>query len=589
MARLMSTLTGASIAGSGGASDEQIEELQNAIDVVNQKMVDRGGIFLPDIPGFVSGQNCFAALQSACAISAASRIPIILPSEDVLATTPANTSLSIGKVRFVGVDKYKSRLLMSWVTDYYALFDVNGVGTSFENFTVQINPACTSTKLIAFRWRLNADDFSIRRCRLIGRTTLANIATFDEHLITDGFDPGLSTGLTLENNYIENFKWTFLQDSNSKHNKTKLRFIGNHVKNAFASGLGINSPSAQVRDAIWRDNLIELDETLTTSIHAFGIDVAGGDDIAIVNNHFSGDFVDAIHIEESTRRMTIQGNTGLVTRNAIAFMDGNAASQDAFYRSPRRNVITDNVFMKSNTKNGTTGSFSGFIGIFDSTNRGPLVDSVVKNNIMIGFQSGFYYHGIAATSVATVSNNNQEGDQTAVLASAASIHGNVAIECDVGFRGFDGGFAFDANRSVRCTVGATMRSTWVLNHTFEQCGTLFTQDTGGAALKDWKVISTSKDLLAAGTQYDFLTGASAYLIRYIDVGIRAQHEYGWGMYSNAKSNSGVTQPTKDFEKNHSALTHSITATSSALSMTVSDSSETADGYVMATIQGMATF
>ncbi len=561
-----------------------------AIDALAEKITALGGIWLPSVEGFTRDGDNYACLVTAFNLSRSTGQPIVLPGHSVRATLPAATSLDVGGVKIVGADATKCELLLSWTTDFTPLLDNTQAGTSLRSIGIVLDPACAVKNAIMFKWRPGAHEFRIERCRLIGRCSLLNYSEIVDHCINDTTSGGYSEGFYFEDNIVRGFRFTFMQSVDSTHNKRRLRFINNDVREVFSSHLGINSPSAKLEDVVWQNNTLEIAEAAATSIHCFGIDVAGGDDIKILDNVLIGDFVDAIHIEESTYRCVIRGNSGEVTRNAISYMDGDAEKKDTFARSPRRTVISGNIFKKVSAKNGITGTYNGFNGIFDATNRAPIVDSIVTDNVMEGFTNGFYTHGVVSSNLAIVANNAQEGEQVADLQSPALLSRNTAINCGTGYRAYEPAGAIDGNRSVRCALGAAVRSGYIFNHTFEQCAAFFQKDgTGTAGVRNWRTITSPQHLTAAGVDFVLMTGAVDHYERTVDAVVRAQSKFGAGVYTGSQGGSSVVQPTAGFVRNDAGLTHSASTTAGSFKLKVMDSQASTDAYVIADVQGTAFF
>lgn len=507
-----------------------------------------------------AASNIYQELVAALDEARLSGLDLALPTAPLYVDIPANQSLD-----FTGVRILDGNLIFRPTTDYIPAF-LLGVRSRLYGFRCRIDPVSPRAGTITGKLKSDAYDVRLQYCELLGRRTTANMATVTDHCLTDN-GSGSTYGFLMEHCDVRKFNFTFMQASTSTHAKSNFHFIRNTVRDVFSSGLGINSPSAVLSNASWFKNDVRLDTAIAGHTHCLGIDVASGDNITIEGNSISGDYIDAIHLEENVTNARIIDNGGTVRRNALFFTD-NAVANGGARTTIKRAVISGNTFHRSGVSVDPVSPAYGLQAVWDGSPMAPLLEGTVDGNVFSGFTAGVWAHGSAASGEAVARYSN-----------------NTAIDCGTGFAVFEAGPALFRNRSIRCTHGVFLKSSSAEGHEFDKCTNLIdTAQSTDATLVNWTVVTPSQTGAAGVKTFPLGSGAGNFAVDRASLSVRAVgNGTGTGVFKGAQGGSTVIQPTTTYTY---GLATALSASGGSLTATATTTATSTNIHMVARIEGV---
>lgn len=383
-----------------------------------------------------SSANNYVAIQAMIDLARTTKRPIKFPPGIVRVVIPIGIYLSVGGVTFIGSGKEATSFqIVASVVDQQSL-RADYDNTYFLDMEWSIvGPNSTSGNTVGIAW--GANNLVFKNCIINGNSIdgvrYSHFVIFDT---ASGHD-----GLYVIDCEMKGISFGFLKQSDNANAHNRIRFIGNYCHDNFSSDLGINSPKGGLNDVIVQDNNCVSN---LRNDYRFAIDMAGGTDIRIINNKISGDYQQAIHIEESCDRVAIIGNSGSVSGGAIFVTDNNASGTRI---TPKNILIKDNNFKFT----GTSGSEEhGIQLVYDGSGAPPISNSIISGNMMSNFDYGY---------------------EMDLSAGNVEVFDNIAEDCLVGYYIIAGNQNVRNNTSRRCTTsGILARLSVITNHLFDNCG-----------------------------------------------------------------------------------------------------------------------
>ena len=460
-------------------------------DVVNVK--DFGAV--GDWNG-TTGTNNRTAFQNAMA--AASGKKLYIPSgrylieftTGVCFTPPANIVIE-------GDGDLNTEIIASpqgFTPSQYPLFcDIRNQGAEINGIKITAKVA-TGNRLILIG--LGASDVSINGCTLDGSVT--HSGTTRSHS-TFGISHGGDSSYITNNFLIQNSKLTrltypFLKDAASQASSNNWKIISNTFTTNYFTDFGLNSPSGTMKDIVISNNTFENNQShnIGDQTEALGVALASIKYVTISNNHFTGTYRDAIHVEEDSDYISIIGNTFSVNNGNIPFckcIQFNANAIGGSLEKPNNvTIIGNNMYQDGPQKDiGTVA-----IGL---VSENPASEIIISNNTMENFERGIY-------SETTIFNT--------IL-----VEGNIIKNCQKGIEFTDGALTLNDNTTKDCDIGITNypssflnKSATIINHVFINCVTNILPTDQQIVLINPKFIF-SEFTSPAGTSYKTLLPAKS--------------------------------------------------------------------------------
>jgi hypothetical protein len=402
-------------------------------DVVNVK--DFGAV--GDWNG-TTGTNNTIAFQNAMAAAAGKKLYIpsgrylIQFTTGICFTPPANIVIE-------GDGDLNTEIIASPTgftpAQYPIAFSLNSQGIEFNGIKITAKVA-TGNNLILIG--LGVSDISINRCTLDGSVT--HSGTTISHNVF-GISHGGNSSLISDNFVIENSKLTrltfpFLKDNLSSSISNNWKIVGNLFTTNYFNDCGLNSPNGIMNNVVIANNTFENNQSIAVGdpIQSLGVALASVKNVSISDNYFNGSYTDAIHIEENSDYIAIEGNRFSInngTSTQCRCIEFNANSVVGSEERPNHITIIGNTMYQ----NGPAKDFgTDAIGlIFNSLSQNPASEIIISNNVINNFYRGIY-------SVATVDD-------------AIVVEGNIITNCETGIALLDGAITISNNVTKNCDIG----------------------------------------------------------------------------------------------------------------------------------------
>jgi len=367
---------------------------------------------------------------------------LLFPLGTTTITIPMGSHLFLSaNTTLAGLGSASTTVVIQYFDDRFNAMSMLGANVSFVDMTIQFVPdSGLSCQLIYW----NYDNLSFNRCKING-TMVASGGTVNHRSIVVIIPTVASTqnNLSFTNCEITGVTYTTLKDNTATSIQNNIIVDRCHFHGNYLEDMAYNSPNGQMNNMVVSNCVFDTPLRITSTDYRIAIGMFGTG-ATCINNVINGDFNDAIHVEENTSDMIISGNTGTITGNAIFLVSNNVGTSGD--RQPVRTVVSNNRFEYTGTADS-----KGMYLVWDGSGRTPIKDSIVSDNIMKGFPTGFL-NGILNGSASDVSNN-------------------VCVDCAVGYFVVQGGNLMRNNTSLRCTTGVKAVGAILEGHTFVDCPT----------------------------------------------------------------------------------------------------------------------
>jgi hypothetical protein len=386
-------------------------------------------------------------------------------------------------------------------------------GFTPSNFPVFFNLANQGIELIGIKFTskiatgnniilfsLSTSDVLIDGCTIDGSATdSGGTLSHSAYGITHGGNSSnISNNVKIQNSKFTRLTYPFLKDNLSTSISNNWEISKNIFTANYFDDIGLNSPNGIMNNVLISGNTLENNKSTLVGSAGLGVALATVTNVSITDNHFNGTYYDAIHIEENSDYISIEGNTFSINKGtgssckAIAFNANNVVGTEQ--RPNHISVIGNNMFQNGPIKD--TNSFAIAL-VWNQFKQNPASEIVISNNTIKNFNGGI-------NSVAT-------------LNDSIVITGNIIEDCEYGLLLNDGAMTVSNNVTklcdygIGCNIGTdTNESAVIRDHVFIDCNTnVFVTDASNIVVINPKFIfsefnhtptTTLKTLLPARSQ-----------------------------------------------------------------------------------------
>ena len=286
---------------------------------------------------------------------------------------------------------------------------------------------------------LNTSDVSIDRCTIDGNVT--NSGATLSHTVYGinhgGNSSSISNNFLIQNSKLTGLTFPFLKANDQTSISNNWKIIANTFTGNYFDDLGLNSPNGIMNDVLISGNTFENNKTSSLgSSGALGVALATITNVSISDNYFSGPYIDAIHIEENSDYISIEGNRFSINKGTYTQCRCIAFNANYIVGSEQRpnhiSIIGNNMFQNGPTKDLNC---DGIGLIWNSLKQNPASEIIISNNTIKNFYRGIY-------TVATV-------DDSIVVT------GNIIDSCEYGFALYNGAITISNNVTKLCDYGVS--------------------------------------------------------------------------------------------------------------------------------------
>lgn len=431
---LFTAATTGSSSGNGAAAVARTLARRFA-DVVNVK--DFGAV--GDWNG-TSGTNNTTAFQNAMAAAAGKKLYI--PSGRYLIEFTSGTCFTPpANIAIEGDGDLNTEIIASpqgfTSSSFPVFFSLINQGIEFTGLkiTAKVQPANNLTL-----FTLWTSDVLVSKCTLDGSVT--HFGTTISHNVYGFSHKGdssyISDNFVIENSKITRLTYPFLKDNLSESISNNWKIVGNLFTTNYYNDCGLNNPSGIMNNIVIANNTFENNQSIAAgeATQALGVALASVQNVSITDNYFNGSYTDAIHIEENSNYIAIEGNRFSInngTSTQCRCIEFNGSFQGGPQLSPAHITIIGNT-MYQNGPAKDSGTF-GIGLIFNSLSQNPVSEIIISNNTINNFNTGIF-------SVATIDD-------------AIVVEGNIITNCEKGIALFDGAITISNNTTKNCDIGVT--------------------------------------------------------------------------------------------------------------------------------------
>jgi hypothetical protein len=320
---------------------------------------------------------------------------------------------------------------------YPIAFNLNSQGVEFNGIKITAKVA-TGNNLTLIE--LRASDVSINRCTLDGNVTHSG-STISHNVFGISHGGGssfISDNLVIENSKLTRLTYPFLKNNIATSTSNNWKIVGNLFTANYYNDCGLNSPNGIMNNVVIANNTFENNQSIAAGevIQSLGVALASVKYVSISDNFFSGSYTDAIHIEENSDYITIEGNRFSInngTSTQCRCVEFNANNVGGVEEKPNHISIIGNAMYQNGPAKDPGTDAIGLI--FNPLSQNPASEIIISNNTINNFNRGI-------SSVATV-------DDSIV------IDGNIITNCAVGIALFDGAITISNNITKNCDIGIT--------------------------------------------------------------------------------------------------------------------------------------
>jgi hypothetical protein len=275
------------------------------------------------------------------------------------------------------------------------------------DWSVSITVAGYSGVGILFSWL--ADDLYIHDCTLDGGTIEAGGSrNWTMHGIRPKTTGGVSK-LTVRNVKLTKLSFGYFRSNTDTGSVSNICVNGCHFTTNFGQDWSLNSINTQTSDVRICNNRFENNLGTTIGGYSHNVSITGGKGVVVSGNYIHSIEDDAIHMEENTEDVTVNGNTIYALYSGIQLLDNNVGGS---YRIPKNIVISGNTFVSLQPTNTTSTENRGVRLSFDPSGNSPAENVIVSNNVISGFNIGIQ---LAESPL-----------------KGAMVHNNQIVDCDEG-------------------------------------------------------------------------------------------------------------------------------------------------------------
>jgi hypothetical protein len=387
-----------------------------------------------------TGTNNTIAFQNAMAAAAGKKLYIpsgrylIQFTTNICFTPPANIVIE-------GDGDLNTEIIASpqgfTSSSFPVFFSLINQGIEFTGLkiTAKVQPANNLT-LISLR----ASNVSINNCTLDGSVTHSG-TTISHNVfgISHGGDSSfISDNFVIENSKLTRLTYPFLKDNLSSSISNNWKIVGNLFTANYYNDCGLNSPNGIMNNIVIANNTFENNQSIAAGevTQSLGVALASVKYVTISDNFFIGSYTDAIHIEENSDYITIEGNRFSInngTSTQCRCIEFNANQVGGSEERPNHITIIGNTMYQNGPSKDLGTDAIGLI--FNSLNQNPATEIIISNNVIDNFNRGIF-------SVATVND-------------AIVVEGNIITNCEKGIALFDGAITISNNITKNCDIGIT--------------------------------------------------------------------------------------------------------------------------------------
>jgi hypothetical protein len=331
------------------------------------------------------------------------------------------------------------------------VFNVTQPGFTIRGIKVSLQVPAGGTCLA---FTAGASGMTIDKCIIDGKCT--NVGASISH-VSHGIAIPLSG--TLESLTVMDSEFTRLRYPLLKANASTAINIGTTFRNNLFRGnynedLSFNSPAGSWSDVKVIGNRFCEGAGAGASVNQLYVSFASVSDFVVSGNSFTGNVLDAIHIEENCLRWAVTGNTINVDGNGVFFVENNVGGS---YLMPKLGIVADNIVSKAGTL-----KTAGIHGIW-SANSGDVNTVALKQSTITGNVVSGYDYGIVSDGT---------------LNDSLLISSNVIDNCNIGVYSPYMSISISGNITSNCGIGASAQfGGELLDHTFTDCTQIVTCGT----------------------------------------------------------------------------------------------------------------
>ena len=423
-------------AGTGASTTSVQSKLRESVSVTDFGAVDGAA---DNLTAFVNALG--AAAGKRLVIPAGTyRIPF---TGTTALTAPANVSI-VGD----GRDVVELIFEPSSTTERNA-FAIPNVGFSLSGVTITLDVPAGGTCIV---FAPTESGMTIEDCDIDGGCT--SVGSSISHIAHGVKMPASGTvnDITLHGNKFHRLRYPFLKANTSTCTNRRIRVVDCEFTGNYNEDLSFNSPSGVCDSVVVQGCHFHDGAGIAASVNQLQAAFASVSNFVVSGNTFTGDVLDAIHIEENSINWSVSGNTIDIDGNGIFIIENNVAGS---YTTPVNGAIVGNALYKAGTQK-EVGKHG--IWIADGAGTSTLVAlqrSVIANNTVLGFDSGIVCDGTLDDTV-SIFGNTAENCNSGIFAPYLNllVNGNITSNCGVGINASFGG-CVQGHTFINCTVAAT--------------------------------------------------------------------------------------------------------------------------------------
>jgi hypothetical protein len=319
---------------------------------------------------------------------------------------------------------------------YHQLFSINRPHQTFRDFKITVaisNPAGSAAVFAQ-----SADDLVLDGMAIdCGMSSQNERKTYPLQFV------GPTSGTLIEDTSVANCGWMGLKRNADTFATNRVQLVGLASSNMFGP-IGLNSPNGPAADFV-----VERSTFDTNAFSGSGdsiLALASVSRARIIGNYFKGRAGRAMHIEEASEDLIVQGNiVEGAFDDGIRILDNDIAGRPS---SPKRIQVSDNI-LRTTSANRDKGS--GLALSIDRSRTDAATDVSIHHNRVEGFADCFQtetssYNNLAVDS--NVAKNCANG--FSLLRATAAVRDNFVSDSAVGYKVYRGGL-LGTNGFQNCT------------------------------------------------------------------------------------------------------------------------------------------